>query len=1124
MQCARCHAENRVGRGFCSSCGLPLGLLCPHCKFANEAGDRYCGGCGAPLDNPPPAPRTAEVRRPEVPRVPPVARGGPRSTFPERRQLTVMFCDLVGSTALSAHLDPEDLRVVLRLYQDTCTAVIERFEGHVSRYFGDGILVLFGYPRAHEDDAARAARAGLGILEALAALEPIATPSGPFRVRVRVGIASGVVVVGDLIGEGASEEEAVVGETPNLAARMLSAADPDAVVVAPSTRHLLGDLFDYEDLGSREIHGVPGPLRVSRVVREKRALTRFEATHGAGLTPLVGREDEMALLLRRWERAHRGEGQVVLISGEAGIGKSRLARSLDERLGGTSHLHLRWQCSPYQKNTPLHPVAAQLEHAAAFTPEDTAVQRLAKLEALVAKTTTHARETVALFAQLLSIPLGSGYALGEMSAQLEKERTLAALTAHMEALAGQRSLLLVFEDLQWADATSLELLDLLVERVPQIRVLALLLFRPDFAPPWLELPHVTLLSLNRLTREEAASMVEQLGGGKRLPASVTDQIIDITDGVPLFVEELTKSVLESGVLREEHDHYIATHSLPARAIPATLHESLMARLDRFSQVRDVAQTGSVIGREFSHELLGALYHGTPQELQQSLDRLVEAQLLFRRGVPPHASYSFKHALVHEAAYESLLRSRRQQLHAQIAHTLEARYPEFVETKPELLAHHYTGAGFAEKAVGFWLEAGRRASARSAHVEAVGHLRKGLEVLTLITDSSARDRRELSLLTALGTELISTEGAGSPEVRHTYDRALDLCARLPASPLHFAALWGQWRLCGDERAALRRADELLELARGQNDPDLLLQAHHAQWATHFLLGEPLACIEHVRDGLALYSEKRHRGDAALYGGHDTAVCGHGQAALALWTIGYPQQALSRLDEAFTRARALRHSPSLAHALDYALQLHFFLGVPERVLEYAAESEVLAAEHGFSEYRARANAFRAWADARLARGEQALAELRRAVEEIGEYRTAMGKSEDLAIFFHMLAEVCGLNGLPGEGLGLVDEGLAMVEERGLRQWEAELQRCRGSLLLASGDQHGAVACFERGRDAAHQQSALMLELRGVLSWAELLRAGGREEEAQGELSAVYGRFTEGFETPDLQAAGKFLGAVA
>ena len=616
----------------------------------------------------------------------------------ERRQVTVLFSDLVGSTALSARMDPEDLREVISGYQKCVAQTVQRFGGFVAKYMGDGVLVYFGYPQAHEDDAERAVRAGLELIAAVTAL------ASPASLQTRVGIATGLVVVGDLIGSGEAQERGIVGETPNLAARLQGIAEPNTVVIAESTRKLLGSLFELQDLGAMEVKGISEPVRAWAAARPSLVESRFEALRTA-TTPLVGRDEEIELLMRRWAQAKAGDGCVVLISGEPGIGKSRIAETMQERLGAEPHTRLRFFCSPYHQDSALYPAIAQLERAAGFRREDTPEQRLAKLEAVLVQATNDLSEVAPLIADLLSIPTGERYPALSLTPQKRKEKTLKALVAQAEGLAVRQPVLMLFEDVHWSDPSTRELLDLLIERVTAVRLLVIITFRPEFSPPWVGRPQVTLLTLNRLPPRQRAQMISNMIGGKALPREITDQIVVRTDGVPLFIEELTKAVIESGVVADAGDHYTRTGAVPSLAIPTSLHASLLARLDRLAPTREVAQIGATLGRSFSHELISAVAAMPQHVLDDALDQLVHAELIFRRGTPPDAEYTFKHALVQDAAYDTLLRSRRQQIHARIATTLESQFPEILVAQPELMAQHCGEAALNEKAVVYWLKAG-----------------------------------------------------------------------------------------------------------------------------------------------------------------------------------------------------------------------------------------------------------------------------------------------------------------------------------------------------------------------------------------------------------------------------------
>ena len=716
----------------------------------------------------------------------------------ERRQLTVEFIDLVGSTTLSQQLDPEDYHARVVAYQTACRQVIARYEGHIAQYLGDGVLGYFGYPAAHEDDAQRAVRAGLEIVKAIHAL-PVPdwtrglSPLSIAPLQVRIGIHTGLVVISE-IGGSEKREMLALGETPNIAARVQGQAEPDTVVISGATYHLVQGLFECQDRGPQELNGLSTPLSLYRVVGESAAQSRFEAAVQKGLTPLVGRAEELALLQRRWEQAKTGAGQVVLLSGEPGIGKSRLVQELKEQLAHEGVTRIEFRCSPYHQNSALYPITDHLQRLLQFAREDVPATKLEKLQHTLSDYRFPQTDTVPLLASLLSLPHPEGYPPITLSPQKQKQKTQEAFVAWIVEEAERAAVYCAWEDLHWADPSTLEVLMLFLDQVPTTRLLVLLTFRPEFLPPWGNRSHLSQMTLSRLGRPQVEAMVERVTGGKALPSEVVEQIVAKTDGVPLFVEELTKTVVESGLLREKEGRYVGAHGgapIPPLAIPATLQDSLMARLDRLSTVRAIAQLGATIGREFSYELLQTVSPLDEVTLQHGLKQLVEAELVYQRGLLPQANYLFKHALIQDTAYQSLLKSTRQQHHRQIAHVLAERFPETVEAQPELVAHHYTEAGLIEQAIPYWQKAGERATQRSAYVEAISHITKGLELLKTLPDTPGCTQQELTLQIALGAPLRATKGMAAPELERGYARARKLCQQTGETPQLFPVLWGLW---------------------------------------------------------------------------------------------------------------------------------------------------------------------------------------------------------------------------------------------------------------------------------------------------------------------------------------------
>jgi class 3 adenylate cyclase/tetratricopeptide (TPR) repeat protein len=988
----------------------------------------------------------------------------------ERRQLTVMFCDLVGSTALAARLDPEDLREVIAAYHRTVGEVIARFDGFVANYMGDGVLVYFGYPRAHEDDAERAVRAGLESIDAVGRLDVKSA-----KLQARVGIATGLVVVGDLIGEGSAQQQSVVGETPNLAARLQALAEPDAVVIAAGTRRLVGDFFEYRDLGAVEVKGIAAPVPAWQVLRPSAVASRFEALR-SGTTPLVGRDEEVELLLRRWQQAKTGEGRVALISGEPGIGKSRLTAALSEHIRTEPHTRLRYFCSPYHQDSALYPFIAQLEHAAGFVRDDAVEAKLGKLRALLAPGTQD-DDDIALLTELLSLP-GSAADLN-LSPQRKREKLFEALLNQLEAEARRRPVLMVFEDAHWIDPTSRELLDLTVDRVRRLPVLLAITFRPEFQPPWGGRSHVTSLALNRLGERDGEALVQKLAGNAALTADIVAEIVDRTDGVPLFVEELTKAVLESAAQGDRVAAVLATTSLAALSVPATLHASLMARLDRLGPAtKEVAQIGAVLGREFAYELIEPVAQRDERELQAALGQLSEAGLLFCRGTAPHASYLFKHALVQDAAYSTLLRGRRQELHARVAAALEEHFADLLERQPELLAHHLTAAGWVERAVDQWLKAGQFAAARSTHFEAIGRFDRGLALLVSLPETPERDRREIELELARGPSLLTAKGFNSPEAVEAYERARGLCEKRGDAENLFVALWNLWLTTSIRNidAARPLSSRLLILSERQEDSTLRLEAHHSAWFTRFCTGEPAPARDHCNEGSRLYNFERHHSLALFYGGHDPGVCAHQHGALIDWLLGYPDKAVASLREAVSLAERLRHPLSLSHALIYGSVLHLFRREPDSAFQRANDAEELAAEQRIARVL----------NTSVLRGAALLGrdELEEATASI-RAGLAVRKAWQLAHQYQLtlVSEVLARGGDYDGALAALAEAEAAIQAGAERWWEAEIHRRKGVVLLSLNLVSESEGCFERSLGIARKQQAKSLELRAAASLAQL-----------------------------------------
>jgi class 3 adenylate cyclase/predicted ATPase len=1039
----------------------------------------------------------------------------------ERRQVTVMFSDLVGSTALSARMDPEDLREVISSYQKCVAGTVERFGGFVAKYMGDGVLVYFGYPQAHEDDAERAVRAGLELILAVSGLKFVPP------LRSRVGIATGLVVVGDLVGAGEAQERGIVGETPNLAARLQAIAEPNTVVVAESTRKLLGNLFDLQDLDAQELKGIGGPVRAWAVLRPASIESRFEALHATGLTELVGREEELELLLRRWSRAKTGEGQVVLLSGEAGIGKSRLTAALLERLANEPHTRLRYFCSPQHTDSALYPVIGQMQRAAAFVHDDSVQVKLDKLDALLAQTS---KRDTALFAAMLSLPNDGRYLAIELPPEQRRKRTLEALVSQSDALTQRSPVLMILEDAHWADPTSLEVFGRIIDRVRSIRVLLIVTFRPEFQAPWIGRHYVTALTINRLAERDIGAMIDRVVGNKRLPANIRQDIMERTDGIPLFVEEMTKAVLEA----ESHgavEHLAATVPPSALPVPASLQASLMARLDRLGSAKGVAQIGAAIGREFSHSLLAAVARKQETDINPALDRLIAAGLVFRQGVPPHAIYLFKHALVQDAAYGTLLREQRRALHVRIAGILEDQFAEIAENQPELLARHYSEAGLIEKAALQWGKAGQQSLARSAFLEAVAQLTRALDQIETLPATPALRREQIKLQVALANASMHTKGYSAPETKASLDQArlyierAEALGEPPEDPLLlFSILYGFWvanstAFNGDICCDL--AARFLTLAEKQGAPVPLMMGHRIMGRSLLDTGNIAESRTHCDQAIALYDPAEHRSLAMRFG-QDARVSILSFRTLTLWLLGYPEAALADADHALKDARKIGQAATLMFALSHVPLTSIHCGDYAAANAQADEVVALAEEKGALFWKANGMIHQGCV---LALTGNAPSAIQLITSGITAWRSG-GATRWMPYYLLYLARAYAALGQLDDAWRCIGEATTAVETTKERWCEADVIRTAGEIALMSPERDAAKAeaYFERALTVARQQQAKSWELRAAMSMARLWRDQGKRDEARELLAPVYGWFTEGFDTRDLKEAKALLDELA
>jgi class 3 adenylate cyclase/predicted ATPase len=1018
----------------------------------------------------------------------------------ERRQVTVMFSDLVGSTALSARMDPEDLRELISAYRKCVAEAVRRFGGFVARYLGDGVLVYFGYPEAHEDDAERAVRAGLELIAAVIALKTSAS------LQTRVGIATGLVVVGDLTGSGEAQERGIVGETPNLAARLQGIAEPNTVVIAEATRRLLGNLFELKDLGARDLKGVADPVRAWVALRASTVESRFEALHPSGLTALIGRAEETELLLRRWSRAKGGEGQVVLISGEAGIGKSRLTAALLESLAPEPHTRLRYFCSPQHTDSAFYPIIGQMERAAGLLHDDTPQQKLDKLDALLAQTSTSIQDA-ALIAEMLSLVNDGRYPALELTPQQRRQKTLEALTTQMETLSRQKPVLMIFEDAHWADPTSLESFGRVVDRIQTLRLLLLVTLRPEFDAPWVGRPHVAALLINRLAEHEAGAMIDRIVGNMLLSASIRQDIIERTDGIPLFVEEMTKAVLEGGS-ETAAERALAAVPSPALAVPASLHASLMARLDRLGgPAKELAQIAAAIGREFSHALLALVVSQPEAELRSALDRLIAAGLLFRRGVPPHVTYLFKHALVQDAAYGTLLREPRRALHARIAETIESEFAESAESRPELLARHWTEAGLIEKAAGLWGKAGQRSLARSALVEAAEQLTRALDQLATLPGTPVVRGEQIKLQVALVNALMHLKGYAAPEPKAAVEQARQFIERAETlgerqDPLLlFSVFYGAWAASyvafnGDVTREL--AAQFVALAEKQGQTVSLMIGHRLMGTSLLLTGEIDKGREHFDHAFALYDPAKHRPLTTRFG-QDVRVSVLVYRALAQWMLGYPEAALADADHAVEDARESGQAGTLMYAQFHTSLTNVLCAKYAEANTQSKDVVLLAHEKGAALWKALATMQEGCVLALSGKASEAIQVIN---SGIAAYRST-GSRVYLPIFWSHLSRAYADLGQFDEAWCCIGEAMAAVETTKERWYEAEIHRVTGEIALKL-PQLGlsqAGTYFERALTVARAQQAKSWELRAAMSMARLWLDQDMRDKARALLAPIY-----------------------
>jgi len=1119
MQCDQCGFENPPGMHFCGKCATALKRVCPTCQFANPPDFRFCGQCGKvlgsiPEDEPTPIPGSSAAQATTHP----VTKHHRQQA--ERRQLTVLFCDMVGSSALSERIDPEDLRDIMRGYRSACSDVVSHFDGHVAQYLGDGILVYFGYPHAHEDDARRATQAALDIVRRVSELRYPLLSGEEIPLSVRVGVHTGLVVVGE-IGDG-DKRTLALGETPNIAARLQELSTPNSVVVSNATHHLISDDFDFEDLGGHHLKGFSQPLNLYRVIGEHSTRQRLLANRGLHHEPLVGRDQETALLMERLEQACKGVGQVVLLGGEAGLGKTRMVQLVLDRLANQPCFIMECGSSPYYQNSFLYPIIDLLQRTLGLTDITDNAERQAHLQQSVETLGLDAAEVAPALAELLGIHIAGTTpdALGA-TPQQRKQKILNALVSMLQSMAQQKLVVLVVEDLHWVDSSTLELLTLLVEQPGLTNLFALFTFRSEFAPPWNSHANLTLVTLNRLTRQQAGHLVRQLSGGKTLPMDVFAEIIHKTDGVPYFIEELTGMVLSSDMLEEKASHYVLKAGTAELTIPSTLQDSLMSRLDGLGEDKELAQLSATLGREFGHELLSALAGRDENSLRQGLAHLINAELFLQRGHPPKASYSFRHALLREAAYQSLLKRTRQHYHQRIASLLQERFPHIVEANPELLAHHCSEACIDDQAAEMWLKAGKLAVRRSANKEAIIHLQHGLVVLKRLADSPERLARELEMQTTLGLAFMMSKGYAAPAVEKAYARARELCHSTPDIGTTFPVLCGLWEyyiVRADLSTAESLANELLSLAAQVKQPELAQEARRALGTTRFWQGRLDEALELLTPPHSTSAIEAPALTAKVSHCQDVRVASLANMGCILWLLGRPDQALEKCRQALEAAKRLAHPFSQAYALQFLAVVHQLRGEREATQRQAEAQIALCETYGFAFWSATGKMLRAWAEADDSNIKTCCEEFQSALAEYEQSGSRLVRSYFLAL----LAELQFRTGQSDAANTTLDKAMEETEHTHENFFSAELLRLKGHFLQQAGPTHSAQAetLLTQALQQAQQQNAQSLALRCSMDLADIATQAGHTAEVQSLLDQQLKHIDGGANTQDVKRAYETL----
>lgn len=1115
MKCRKCDESIRPGQRFCESCGAQVDKTCPACNTPAAQDARFCGMCGASFAD------GAEANR--TPKAGLEAGRKTAASDGERRQLTVLFADVVGSTALAGSLDPEALRDVLRAYQDICNDCVTRYDGNINQYLGDGAVAFFGYPAAHDNDAERAILAGLGIVAGVRKLDESLKARGEAGIEARVGIHTGLVVVGAMSAGGGNIEHAI-GETPNLAARIQAEASPNSVCVSATTLGLVRERFHVRALGARALKGVATDAELYSVVDTIES--KSEQHRGRQAAPLVGREMELRHLLERWGLAQRGQGQAVLLSGEGGIGKSRLLSALRERVAAEGSAWRSIHCSPFYQNSALHPIIDLIERAISAEGASSAADRAPALRKVLNASGIGDDMTYALIGSLLGLEEEGRLALSDLAPVQRKRRTLDALIAWLHADAKKYPLVVVVEDLHWIDASTRELLGMLLERIVEAPMLVVLTFRPEFVPTWAMHGQISMIALNKLSPEQVVTIARGITGGKALPARIIDEIVRRTDGVPLFAEELTKAILASGLVEERDGELAFSSGQSAQLeVPATLRDSLTARLDRLGAAKAVAQLASVLGRAFDYQVLQSVCDFPEAELEEQLAALNRADIIQQSGVPPQSHYVFKHALIQEAAYDTLLKSVRQRHHQRIAHAYVERFSDVAQSRPELVAHHYSRAMMPGAAVPFWQQAGELAVARSGYEEAIAHLGEALEQIKLVPDSPARAATELGLRVTIGPALIAGKGMAAPDTGTNYARACELAETLGDTKERFAALWGDWlhkNGKGQLIEAARRSEDLVMLSRRLGDDQYVLQAHHSRWTNFFFLGDVTVARADSLQGIRTYDRVRHRNHKHLYGGHDPGVCAYNFGANAAWATGHTREALQLADDSIALAKDLDHSLSLATAYLFSLQVLHYVRDHAAALARADELITLCEKHRYPQWVGSGLVLSGVSQVAQGSSEFGL----KLIDDGLKAHRATGHAGISLMLLALAAEAHLQIGNEGRALELLSDAIEVADKSRVGWYRPEVVRLQGDVMLQSKQItiDDAIARVEHAAWLAKEQGSVALEWRAETALARLLEQHGQPERACERLRAVCGTSSDGLDSRELDEAKRLLSTLS